>query len=229
MAAGEWNLCKDLLRFLHSVDESGLVLRQAIKDLRLFEKEGIEIDEIYFGAPGTTELSFLPPPPPPPTTASSPVPRLPRPSTPPLRPQPATRIISPTPRRPLDLPSFPIPSPSVSLSSPSPSTSALTSPPINQVRLPLFTRSSSSSASTSQVGLGSLLYLSGSNERNGSSANLVTSPIKDGEAVTVASGGSAGRVVDRASLFRNSSGTGSGTVKKGAEEKGKQAGGGRWV
>ncbi|CED84934.1 WD40 repeat protein [Phaffia rhodozyma] len=36
MRVGEWNLCKDLLRFLHSADESGALLIKAIESLGLY-------------------------------------------------------------------------------------------------------------------------------------------------------------------------------------------------
>jgi hypothetical protein len=37
MAAKEFHLCKELLRFLHSIDESGAALRTAIKDLGIIQ------------------------------------------------------------------------------------------------------------------------------------------------------------------------------------------------
>ena len=39
MASKEWQLCKDVLRFLRSIDESGAALRTAVKDAGILELE----------------------------------------------------------------------------------------------------------------------------------------------------------------------------------------------
>lgn len=36
----DWQLCKELLRFLHSIDETGETLRHAVKELNLVELGG---------------------------------------------------------------------------------------------------------------------------------------------------------------------------------------------
>jgi hypothetical protein len=59
MAAKEFHLCKELLRFLHSIDESGAALRTAIEDLGIAQPPRPTED---------TQLGVLPEPP---TTISS--------------------------------------------------------------------------------------------------------------------------------------------------------------
>ncbi|KAL7408850.1 RIC1-domain-containing protein [Mrakia frigida] len=189
MAAGEWNLCKDLLRFLHSVDESGTVLRDAIKELAIFEKEHVD----------ATFAPDLPSPPLPVHQDTLPLlSNLPETPTGPPRSTPrAKKIVSPTPRRPEELspPNFP---------SPEPSSSSSANP--TPVKMPLYTRSNSS---TSQVGLGSLLYLN-RDDRNGSSSTLGREGGGGGDGEGEG-GGKKGWIVDRSTLFTNSAGGGTGS------------------
>ena len=141
MKANEWNLCKDLLRFLHSVDESGDVLREAIRELGIGQQTSSSpIEEEEESSTPPPPRSPTPPPPPPPSRTDPII--------------PARKIVSPTPRRSRDLspPSFPSPLPSPN---PPPSHTMSTT----RMMPPMFTRSPSSSSSVgSAVGLGSVLY-----------------------------------------------------------------------
>lgn len=40
MASKDWQLCKDILRFLRSIDESGAALRTVVRDAGILEMDG---------------------------------------------------------------------------------------------------------------------------------------------------------------------------------------------
>lgn len=73
MLAGEWTLCKDLLRFLHSADESGRVLRDAVAALGILDPDELEAVIGSAGAGGAWDPHSTAP-----SGASTPPPLLPR-------------------------------------------------------------------------------------------------------------------------------------------------------
>lgn len=67
MADGD-QLCKELLRFLHSIDETGVALRQAISEVHILDPEAIDLEpDVDALVAGTVEqqqttLALAPPP-----------------------------------------------------------------------------------------------------------------------------------------------------------------------